>query len=102
MTSEEKRAFANEAERVLDHPLVREVMQEFALNMGFTLDGFPRYGLSKVAKYAATVARAQALGIDPDALRCTPSEANAEILRKAEIVAAAGKPVIVVEVPDAE
>ena len=60
---------ANEAERVLEHELVKDVMEEFAGNMKFSLSGLPAYGLAKVVCYAAQVARAQALGIDPDELR---------------------------------
>ena len=69
MSHEERHAFANEAAKALDHDLVKNVMEEFAGNMRFELTGLPAYGLAKVAIYAAQVARAQALGINPDLLR---------------------------------
>lgn len=71
-----KQEFADEAEKALQHPLVENVMEEFAGNMRFKLEGLPEYGLRKVAAVAAQVARAQALGIDPDTLRLTPEEAR--------------------------
>ena len=71
-----KQRHANEAHRAVEHPLVQEVMAEFADNMGFALTGLPAYGLAKVAHYAAQVARAQALHFDPELLRLTPEEAN--------------------------
>lgn len=71
-----KQELADEAEKALQHPFVVDAMQEFADNMRFKLDGLPSYGLHKVAGLAAQVARAQALGIDPDTLRLTPQEAR--------------------------
>ena len=100
MTSDEKQAFANEAEKALDHPLVRDVIEEFADNMGFALEGLPFYGIMKVAMYTATVARAQALGIDPDELRHTPEEADAAMLRKMHAAVDAGVPTMVVVTDD--
>lgn len=94
-----KNELANEASKALEHELVREVMQEFADNMGFKLEGLPRYGLMKVASYTAQVARAQAVGIDPDELRYSDAEANAATQKQARLFVAAGKPVISVE-PD--
>ena len=55
-------------------PIVQTVMEEFAQNMRFSLEGLPGYGLAKVAGYAATVARAQALGVDVDDLMVTTEE----------------------------
>lgn len=92
-----KQRHADESCKALEHPLVVEVMKEFADNMGFKLEGLPRYGLKKVAMYAAQVARAQALGIDPDDLRSTPEEAEAQMLRKARLFVKAGKPVMRVD-----
>ena len=91
--SDWKQHHANEAEKATFHLLVQEVMAEYADNMGFELKGLPRYGLLKVANYAAIVARAQALGFDPDLLRLTPQEANSELLRKAAEAAVRGVPV---------
>lgn len=96
MTTAEKDAFGNAAFEALDHPLVLGVMEEFAFNMHFTLEGLPRYGLRKVAHYAAIVARAHALGIDPDDLRATDDEAADTQMTLARAVVDAGKPVFVV------
>ena len=63
-----KQAHADAADEAVDHQLVQDAMAEFARNMGFDLDGLPAYGLHKVAAYAAQVARAQALGFDPELL----------------------------------
>jgi hypothetical protein len=69
LTEAEKRVYATASDVAIEHPLVQDVMEEFAGNMGFKLEGLPAYGLAKVAAYAAQVARAQALDVDPDALR---------------------------------
>jgi hypothetical protein len=81
-------------EGVLDHPLVLRAMEEFADNMGFKLEGLPRYGLMKIASYVAQVARARALGFDPDLLLLTAEEADAQALEKARMAVAKGKPVL--------
>jgi hypothetical protein len=95
--SDWKQHHANEAEKALDNEMVRNAMQEFARNMGFQLDGLPAYGLAKVAHYAASVARAQALGFDPDLLRLSAGEATERQLALAEEAALSGKPVWVIE-----
>lgn len=87
---------ANEAWKAVEHPIVAYVMEEFADNMGFALDGLPAYGLRKVALYAAQVARAQALGIDPEDLRSTPGEANERMRDLAALFEEQCKPVIVI------
>jgi hypothetical protein len=89
-----KTAHADAATQALEHELVRSVMEEFADNMGFKLEGLPRYGLMKVAHYAAQVACAQALGFDPDLLRLSDEEAEAVMLTMARAAVAAGKPVL--------
>lgn len=96
MTGEEKGAFSDEAYKALDHPLVQDVMEELCFNLRIEYEGLPRYGLRKVALYVAIVARAQALGIDPDDLRSTPDEATEDMMRLAQAAHDAGKPVIVV------
>ena len=55
MTTDEKQAFANEAEKALSHPLVIEVIDELAFNLtnGSHRDGLVRYGIKKVAMYKA-------------------------------------------------
>lgn len=100
MTPDEKRAFANEIDKAIFHPMVEEVMEEFAFNMRFENRGLPKYGMRKIAAYAANVARAQALGIDLDDLRMTDEESGEAMMRMAQAAADAGKPVIVVTVPE--
>ena len=92
-----KQHHANEADKVIDHPLVQQVMAEFANNMGFDLSGLPKYGLAKVAHYAAMVSRAQALGFDPELLRLTPNEATSEQLRLAAEATLLGVPVHMID-----
>ena len=92
-----KQHHANEAQKVLESELVRGVMEEFASNMRFKLEGLPEYGLKKVVCYAAQVARAQALGFDPELLRLTDEEADEVMLRVAEAAALAGKPVWLID-----
>jgi hypothetical protein len=89
-----KREHANQAEQALHHDLVQNALSEFADNMGFKREGLPEYGLTKIVSYAAQVARAHALGFDPDLLRLTDEEADAQALAKARIAVAAGKPVL--------
>lgn len=87
-----KRHHANESEKVLEVEVVARVMQEFADNMGFDLNGLPGYGLCKIVSYAAQVARAQALGFDPALLLMDEGEANEQLLAVARAAVAAGKP----------
>lgn len=97
-----KQHHANEAERVFDVQMMQDVMEEFAENMGFKLDGLPKYGLMKVAGYAAQIARAQTLGIDPMLLKMTPTEAMSHQLWLAAEATFKGVPTYVIEAgPDA-
>lgn len=80
------------ADEALAHPLVVRVMDEFAGNMGFKLEGLPAYGLAKVAHYAAMVGTALALRIDPNALRTTPVEDREEAERLLRKLHASGIP----------
>lgn len=93
---------ADEAGKALDTRLVQEVMEEFAGNMGFKLDGLPKYGLMKVAMYAAQVARAQALGFDPELLVMSDEEADQAGLALARSAVAAGKPTWVIRDGDTQ
>lgn len=97
MTPADKERFADEAHKAVDHETVQAVMEEFADNMGFKLDGLPAYGLTKVAHYAAIVARAQALGISPDELRYTPAESRSAILEQAANMVYRGIPTRIIE-----
>jgi hypothetical protein len=91
-----KQHHANEAEKAVYHPMVQHVIEEFARNMKISLDGLPRYG-QKIATYAAQVARAQTLGIDPELLRLTADEYNSEALRLAAEATFRGIPTYVIE-----
>jgi len=97
MDAEAKERFADEASKALDHETVQNVMKEYADNMNFVLEGLPAYGLQKVAHYAALVARAQALGIDPDELRYSRDEANSALLETAARMVYKGVPTHIVE-----
>lgn len=100
MTGDEKQAFANEAEKALDHELVQKVIDESMENLsnyGIAMDNkLVRRGFLKVAMYTATVARALAMGIDPEELRMTPLESNQSILEQTRRVSERGIPVVVV------
>lgn len=97
LTADEKRALANEAEKSLDHWVVKEVMAEYAGNMGFRLDGgLPAYGLRKVCGAVAVAARCHALGIDPDAMVATEDETAEAVGRLLRGVAEDGVPIMVV------
>lgn len=88
-----KTAHANESCKALDHDLVSGVIDEQMGNIGSD-SALVRYGLTKIAMYAAQVARAQALGFNPDLLRLSSEEANEEQLKLARAAVAAGKPVL--------
>lgn len=65
---------ADEASKSIEHELVEDVIEEFMDNIGLKDKGLPAYGIRKVALYAAQVARADALGFDPNLLRSTEDE----------------------------
>lgn len=94
MSTEAKLAHANESEKAVDHPMVESVVEELLSNLRLPNSGLPRYGVRKVALFAAQIARAQALGIDPDDLRSTREEADAHMGRIAEAALRAGVPVL--------
>ena len=91
--SDWKQAHANAADRTIEHPLMRAVMAELRANLGVSDNSLPAYGIAKVAHYAAQVARAQALGFDPDLLRMSADEAHSEQLRLAAEATVLGIPV---------
>lgn len=93
-----KARHAAESEKALNHELVREVMSELRGNLHVPEDGLEAYGIQKVAYYAASVARAQALGFDPNLLRMTPTEATSVQMRLAAELVLKGVPVHLVEV----
>lgn len=90
----ERKAIQADAGEAVEHPYVARVMAEFAMNMGFRLDGLPEYGMKKVAAYAAIVGACIARGVDPKVLESTPESGLAEAIALVE--ALAGKPVFVV------
>lgn len=98
MTDDWKQLHANEAEKALTHPLVLNVIEEFMDNVGLANKGLPAYGIRKVAFYAATVARAQTLGFDPDLLRYSAEEGNQAQLELAERLVRQNVPVTIVVV----
>jgi len=100
LNREDKQAFANEAEKALDHELVQSVWDEAWFNWGRRLGQGAKplfyYTLAKVSMYTAIAARAQALGIDLQELKLTPDEAAYEMGRKAAQLLQSGTPVLVV------
>lgn len=87
MTDDWKQKLAEDADGALKHDLVTSVIDEYIDNMSPVVDlskGLPRYGLTKIAHYVAIVARAQALGIDPDLVRLSATEANKQMLALAK------------------
>lgn len=97
-----KKKHADDAEAVFDNESVQMVMDEFADNMGFKLEGLPKYGMHKVVSYVAQVARAQALGFDPELLRHTAEEADVAGLALARTAVAKGVPTWVIRGDDAQ
>lgn len=96
-----KQEHANKANDAFKHELVIGVVDEYLDNLSHNFgvpkdDAFARYGLKKCMSYAAQVARAQALNIDPDLLRMDSAEIDDAQLRLIEIAQQEGKPVIVV------
>ena len=97
MTPEDKQRFADDAERAVLHELTQESIDELLRNLGADRESLPYYGILKVCNVAAQIARAHALGIDPETLRMTDEEATAAMVALARSFAASGKPVIVIE-----
>ncbi len=95
--SDWKQEITDNATKAVEHDLVQSVCRELADNLGVPFDGLPRYGIEKVAIYAASVAVTQTLGIDPDLLRLTPEEANSALLQQAAEAVAAGIPTFMVD-----
>ena len=110
VTDDWKQKHANDAEKALKHEMVERVMHEFADNLKHNPDvaaagwnsALFRYGIKKVGSYVAQVARAEALGIDPELLRATDEGISEHRRRLIEAAVGAGKPVIVVEAGESE
>jgi hypothetical protein len=92
---------ADESEHALVHLLVMVAIDELHTNLGTGSNALVDYGIHKVAAIAAQVARAQALGFDPDLLRLSADDADAEVLRIARMAAESGKPVWLIGPEDA-
>ena len=92
---------ANESEKALKHQIVKDCEAEYVDNMrhNFGVDlgaGLPAYGLHKVMLYVAQVARAQALGFDPELLHATSAEATEAQLELVRAMVTAGVPTTVI------
>jgi hypothetical protein len=59
---------------MFEHPLVIEVMKEYAQNMKFKEDSLPAFGLHKCMVYGATVAICNERDIDPQELTQRPKD----------------------------
>jgi hypothetical protein len=103
MTPEERNTYADAADAAMVHPLVQDVIDEYAGNMEHVLApgerSVWRYGLMKCLNAATQVARAQALGIDPYALVMSAQEQTAQMERMVEMAHEAGIPVIEIQLP---
>jgi hypothetical protein len=107
MAGDWKRHHANEAEKAHEQPLVQSAVEEFIDNMKRNhgvdpSEGLPSYGLHKVLATAMIVARAEALGFDPELLRLSRTEATEQQLRLAQMAAEQGKPVWAIEAGEGE
>jgi hypothetical protein len=102
VVSDWKKVHANAAEAALRHDLVKGVMAELASNLGVAGQPLPEYGIAKVASYAAQVARAQALGFDPNLLRLSDAEADADLLAIARKAVETGSPTWVIRGDDVQ
>lgn len=94
-----KEKHAKDADESLKHDLVKGVVEEYVDNMRGYVDldkGLPSYGLHKVMHYVAMVARAQALGFDPNLLKLSNGEATEEMLKMARLMVERGTPVMVI------
>lgn len=88
------------SEKALDHELVVDVIAELLDNLNVSRDSLPAYGVRKVARYTAAVARAQALGFEPNLLRMTSDEARSHQLELAAEAALLGIPVHLIDRPE--
>ncbi len=94
MTTDWKQDFANEAEQAVLHDMTDRVIGELLDNLQTDRNGLPYYGILKVCNIVAQVARAQALGIDPETLRMTSEESVAALQNRLQVFVDAGLPVV--------
>ena len=103
--SDWKKQHANDSEKAVFHDLTQRAIEEFLFNtvqnpMNHAEESDEaryRMALNKVATHAAQVARAQALGFDPELLRLSPEEAGAHMWRMAAEAVGRGVPVYRIE-----
>lgn len=75
MSADWKQQFAEDAEQAILHDITQQTIDELLTNLGVTRESLVHYGILKVCNVAAQIARAHALGIDPETLIMTPDEA---------------------------
>lgn len=100
-----KSKHANESERVLEHHIVKPILEEFEDNLRHNPDVAAKhfnsalfcYGFRKCLSYVAQVARAEGMGFDPETLRGTPEEITKHQMELAQMAVNAGKPVWIVQ-----
>ncbi len=103
--SDWKKKHANDSERAIDHYIVKPILEEFEDNLRHNPDvaakafdsALFRYGFRKCLSYVAQIARAEALGIDPETLRGRPEEITERQMELARMAVEMGKPVWVIE-----
>lgn len=71
---------ANEAAKAWDTKLVQEAPTGFADNIGFERKGMAEVGRIKLVSTVASVAHAQARGLDPEVLRASDKELDEQSL----------------------
>lgn len=98
---QERPDLTNEIKAVFDSKEVQDVLEEFAFNMRFKLEGLPLYGMRKIVSYAVTVALATERRIPLEVFKMTSEEWAVYASRLADAFAEAGKPVFVVNALDA-
>ncbi len=93
-----KQHHADEAEKGFEQPLVKSVVEEFVGNVlrNYNVDlgkGLGAYGLHKCMAVAMQIARAEALGFDPELLRLNDAEVDEAQLKLARMAVESGKPI---------
>ena len=96
MTTEKHPIYAA-IDRAFDASEMKDVMAEYASNMGFELKGLPAYGLRKVARYMAIVTFCELTDTSLFQFKGTPEEFARHQDRIMHACLDAGKPVIVTD-----
>lgn len=91
-----RQEFANETEKAIFHPITERAIEELLFNLNKDQSSMEYYGIIKLCNTVGQVARAQALGIDPEILRMSDAEAQEAMLQMVNVFAANGGKVIVV------